>query len=261
MLRALRTAASGMTAQQLYIDVIANNLANVNTSGFKKSRVDFEDLLYQTVRPAGAGDAGTLVPSALQIGHGTKLVAAPKIFSQGDTEPTSNPLDLLIQGDGLFQVGLPDGTTAYTRDGALRVDAQGRIVTTQGYPLAPEITLPQDAEAILVGPDGRVSVRQAGASAATELGQLMLARFVNNSGLESLGGNLLRASPASGEPIVGAPGEQGLGSLSQGALERSNVNVVEEMINMIVAQRAFEINSKAVRTAEELLTLINDIKR
>lgn len=261
MLRALRTAASGMSAQQTYIDVIAHNLANVNTTGFKKSRVDFEDLLYQTIRPAGEGEGGTQVPSALQVGHGTTLVASPKLFSQGDSEPTGNPLDLLIEGEGLFQVQMPDGTLAYTRDGALRVDGEGRLVTAQGYPVSPELTVPQDAQSVLIAPDGVISVVQAGSSEATELGQLLLARFVNASGLEAQGGNLLRQTSASGDPIVAAPGENGLGLVQQGAVERSNVNVVEEMIAMIVAQRAFEINSKAVRTAEEMLSLVNDIKR
>ncbi len=261
MLRALRTAASGMTAQQLSIDVIAHNLANVNTTGFKKARVDFEDLLYQTVRGAGPNEAGTTLPAPLQVGHGTKLVATPKIFSQGDSETTDNPLDLLIQGDGFFQVQLPDGTTAYTRDGGFRVDGEGRMVTSNGYALSPEIVLPQDTESVLVGADGKVFARQAGQDSSTELGQLLLARFINPSGLEATGGNLLRLSTASGDPVVGAPGEEGLGTLQQGALERSNVNVVEEMINMIVAQRAFEINSKAVRTAEDILSLVNNLKR
>jgi flagellar basal-body rod protein FlgG len=261
MLRALRTAASGMTAQQLYIDVIAHNLANVNTTGFKRSRVDFQDLLYQTLRPAGPGEGETQKPASLQVGHGTELVASPRIFSQGDSELTGNALDLLIEGDGLFQIEMPDGTLAYTRDGSLKVDGEGRIVTSDGYVVSPETTIPTDAESILIGTDGTVTVRQAGSSEATELGQLLLARFVNPSGLEALGGNLLRQSPSSGDPIVGAPGEQGLGLVRQGVLERSNVNVVEEMIAMIVAQRAFEINSKAVKTADELLSLINDIKR
>jgi len=261
MLRALRTAASGMSAQQLYIDIIAHNLANVNTTGFKRSRVDFEDMLYQTIRPAAEGADGTQVPAPLQVGHGAKMIAAPKIFSQGDTEQTNNPLDLEIEGDGLFQVQMPDGTTAYTRDGALRIDGEGRLVTAQGDPVVPELTVPEETESILVMSDGRVYVREAGVEEATELGQLLLARFVNPSGLESLGSNLLRMSPASGDPIIGAPGEQGIGMLRQGALERSNVNVVEEMINMIVAQRAFEINSKAVRTAEELMSIVNDLKR
>lgn len=261
MLRALRTAASGMTAQQLYIDVVANNLANVNTTGFKRSRVDFEDMLYQTVRPAGPGEGDTQVPSALQVGHGTKLVSSPRVFTQGDSESTGNALDLVIEGDGLFQVQLPDGTTAYTRDGALRADGEGRLVTARGYAILPEITIPEESESILVAPDGTVHVRSAGEEEASELGQLMLARFVNESGLEALGGNLLRQSPSSGDPIIGAAGEQGLGTLLQGALERSNVNVVEEMINMIVAQRAFEINSKAVQAAEDMLSLINNLKR
>ncbi len=261
MLRALRTAASGMTAQQLHIDIIAHNLANVNTTGFKKARADFADLLYQTLKPAGPGEGETQVPAGLQVGHGTKLVAAAKIFSQGDTEPTGNPLDLEIQGDGLFQVLMPDGTTAYTRDGSFKIDGEGRIVTPRGFVLQPEITIPEDTEAIYVNADGKVWVRTAGTETPTELGQIMLARFVNESGLESMGGNLLRVSPATGDPIVGAPGELGLGTLRQGALERSNVNVVEEMINMIVAQRSFEIASKAVRTAEDLLALINNLKR
>ena len=261
MLRALRTAASGMTAQQLYIDVIANNLANVNTTGFKKSRVEFEDLFYQTLRPAGPGQGETQVPSGLQVGHGTMLVASPKIFSQGDTDTTGNPLDLQIQGDGLFQVEMPDGTTAYTRDGALQVDGDGRIVTSRGLPILPEITIPEDTESILVASDGRVYVQEAGAEESTELGQILLARFVNPAGLEADGANLLRLGPSSGDPILGAPGEQGIGLLQQGALERSNVNVVEEMIKMIVAQRAFEINSKAVSTAEDLLSMINNLKR
>jgi len=261
MLRALRTAASGMTAQQLYIDIVAHNLANVNTTGFKKSSVDFEDLLYQTIRPAGPGEGGTQVPSALQVGHGTKLVASPKVFSQGDTEATGNPLDLQIEGDGLFQVQLADGTTGYTRDGSLRIDGEGRLVTASGLPLMPEITIPEESGSLLVTTDGRVYAREAGEDTPTELGQLLLARFINPSGLESVGGNLLRLGASSGDPIIGAPGELGIGSLRQGALERSNVNVVEEMIKMIVAQRAFEINSKAVQTAEDLLSMINNLKR
>ncbi|MFH1144591.1 MAG: flagellar basal-body rod protein FlgG [Candidatus Eisenbacteria bacterium] len=261
MLRALRTAASGMTAQQLYIDVIAHNLANVNTTGFKKSRVDFEDLFYQTLRPAGPGEGGTQVPSSLQIGHGTMMVASPKVFSQGDTEATGDSLDLLIQGDGLFQLQMPDGTLGYTRDGSFRVDGEGRLVTAQGMPLLPEISIPEETESILIASDGTISVREAGSDSSSELGQILLARFINASGLEAMGGNLYRIGPASGDPIVGAPGEQGLGLLQQGAIERANVNVVEEMIKMIVAQRAFEINSKAVRTAEDLLSMINNLKR
>lgn len=261
MLRALRTAASGMTAQQLYIDTVAHNLANVNTTGFKKNRADFEDLLYQTLRPAGAAGGEGQEPSPLQVGHGTKLAASPKIFSQGDTEVTGNPLDVAIEGDGLFQIVMPDGTTAYTRDGALRIDGQGRMVNTRGLAVTPEMTVPEDTVGIRIDAEGRVFVNQAGTVEPTELGQLLLARFVNVSGLESIGGNLMRQTGASGEPIVGAPGDLGIGSMRQGALERSNVDAVEEMISMIVAQRAFEINSKAVRTAEDMMSMVNGMKR
>lgn len=261
MLRALRTAASGMTAQQMYIDLVANNLANVNTTGFKKNRADFADLLYQTMRPAGAGAGDTQVPTPLQVGHGTKLVSSAKIFSQGDSEVTGNPLDIAIEGAGFFQVQLADGTTGYTRDGSLRVDGDGRLVTPRGLALEPEITIPEDSEGILVNAEGRVFVTTTGATDPTELGQLSLARFINPSGLEAIGGNLLRETVASGAPTVGTPGDAGLGSIQQGALERSNVNAVEEMISMIVAQRAFEINSKSVRTAEDMMGMINNMKR
>lgn len=261
MLRALRTAASGMTAQQLYIDLVAHNLANVNTTGFKKSRIEFEDLLYQTLRPAGPGEGETQLPAPLQVGHGTKLVAAAKIFSQGDSQVTGNPLDLAIEGDGLFQIEMPDGTTAYTRNGSFRIDGEGRMVTSQGRPMLPEITVTDNTVSVLVNADGKVFARTAGTETPTELGQILLARFVNPSGLESAGGNLLLLSPASGDPVVGAPGELGLGGLQQGALERSNVDVTEEMVSMIVAQRAFEINSKAVRTADDLLAMINNLKK
>ncbi|MCK4305675.1 MAG: flagellar hook-basal body complex protein, partial [Candidatus Eisenbacteria sp.] len=203
MLRALRTAASGMTAQQLYIDLVAHNLANVNTTGFKKSRASFEDLLYQTLRPAGPGEGDTQVPAPLQVGHGTKLVSTPKVFSQGDSEVTGNPMDVAIEGDGFFQIQMPDGTTGYSRSGELRIDGEGRLVTPRGLPLTPDITVPEDTEGILIDAQGKVYVRTAGSEAATELGQLLLARFVNPSGLEATGGNLLRLSPSSGNPIVG----------------------------------------------------------
>jgi flagellar basal-body rod protein FlgG len=261
MLRALRTAASGMTAQQLYIDLVAHNLANVNTNGFKKSRADFEDLLYQTLRAAGPGEGETQQPAPLQVGHGAKLVSASKVFSQGDSEVTGQALDVAIEGDGFFQIQMADGTTSYTRDGSLRIDGEGRLVSQRGMLLTPEITVPEDTVAIFVNADGQVVARTAGSEDATELGQLLLARFVNPSGLEAAGGNLLRASPSSGDAIVGAPGDLGIGTLRQGALERSNVDAVEEMISMIVAQRAFEINSKSVRTAEDMLGMISTMKR
>lgn len=260
MLRALRTAASGMTAQQIYVDVIAHNLANVNTTGFKKGRADFEDLLYETLRGAVSNGAGGEPPSPLQVGHGSRLIGTAKVFSQGDSEVTGQPLDVAIEGDGFFQVELPDGTTGYTREGSLRVDGESRLVTPRGLPLTPSITFPADTVSMLINAQGRVIVRTAGATAETELGQLLLARFVNPAGLEASGGNLLRETPASGTPIVGAPGELGIGTLRQGALERSNVDAVEEMVNMIVAQRAFEISSKAVRTSDDMLGVVSNLK-
>lgn len=261
MMRALRTAASGMSAQQLYIDLTAHNLANVNTTGFKKGRAEFEDLLYQTLRPAGAADQEGQFPTPLQVGHGSKLVSASKIYSQGDSETTGNPLDLAIEGEGFFQIQLIDGTTGYTRDGGLRIDSEGTLVTARGLAILPEISVPEDTESVLVDGEGRVFARQAGNETVTELGQLLLARFVNPGGLEASGGNVLRQGPASGAPIIGAPGELGIGRVTQGALERSNVSVVEEMINMIVAQRAFEINSKAIRSADDLLGLVSNLKQ
>jgi len=261
MLRALRTAASGMAAQQFNIDLVANNLANVNTTGFKKSHADFEDLLYQTLRPAGPGEGDNQIPTALQVGHGSRLTATAKVFSQGDSESTGNPLDVAIEGSGFFQIQMPDGTTGYTRDGSLRIDGTGRLTTPRGFALLPELTVPEDAESILINAQGRVFVRTAGTETSTELGQLMLARFVNPSGLEAVGGNLYRLTESSGNAILGAPGDLGIGSLRQGALERSNVDVTEEMVNMIVAQRAFEINSKSIKTAEDMLSVVNNIKR
>jgi flagellar basal-body rod protein FlgG len=260
MLRALRTAASGMTAQQVYVDVIAHNLANVNTTGFKKGRADFEDLLYETLRSASSNAAGGQPPAPLQVGHGARLVATAKVFSQGDSEVTGQPLDVAIEGDGFFQVELPDGTTGYTREGSLRIDGEGRLVTPRGLPLTPAITFPSDTVSTLINTQGRVIVRSAGSTTETELGQLLLARFVNPAGLEASGGNLLRETPASGTPTVAAPGELGIGTLRQGALERSNVDAVEEMVNMIVAQRAFEISSKAVRTSDDMLGVVNNLK-
>jgi flagellar basal-body rod protein FlgG len=260
MLRAMRTAASGMSAQQLYLDTVAHNLANVNTTGFKKARVDFEDLLYQTLQPATAagGQAGQTVP--LQVGHGSRPVDTEKIYAQGDSETTGNTLDLLIQGDGFFQVQQADGTTAYTRDGSFKLDADGRMVTAQGYVLQPEITLPSDARAVAITSDGRVLVQQATTGTQTEVGQILLARFANPAGMMASGSNLVDQSPASGDAQVGTPGELGLGSIVQGALERSNVQVVEEMVNLIVAQRAFELNSKAIKTAEDMMATAVNIR-
>ena len=262
MSRALFTAATGMIAQQMNVDTIANNLANVNTTGYKKTKMEFQDLLYQQLRLAGAAQAeGAQVPVELQIGYGTRPVATQRIFSQGTVIPTNNPLDVSIDGDGFLQVTLPDGTTAYTRDGALKLSAEGTIVTSDGYALEPQITIPQDATAINISSNGEVAVLIAGDPAMQQVGQLELSRFINPAGLRSVGRNLFLETPASGSPAVGAPDSEGFGKLSQGFLELSNVEVVDEMVSMIVAQRAYEINAKAIQTSEEMLSNANNLKR
>ncbi len=263
MIRAMRTAASGMEAQQTYVDTIAHNLANVNTTGYKKSHVQFQDLLYQTVAPSAGGAPGTRSqnPVPMQIGHGTRLVGSPKIFSQGDSETTGNPLDVLIQGDGFLQFQNADGTTAYSRDGSLKLDEQGRLVNSDGLPVLPEITVPSEATSVQIAKDGAVSVTVAGSSTPQRVGQLETARFINEAGLMSEGGNLYSSSSSSGTPITGNPGQTGLGTLQQGYLERSNVEVVQEMVDMIVAQRAYEVNAKSIQTADEMMTQANNIRR
>ena len=262
MIRSLWTSATGMQAQALNLDVISNNLANVNTSGFKKSRAEFQDLLYETLQPAGTSSSqDSQVPTGIQIGHGTRPSTVLKIFTQGGMENTNNELDLAIEGDGFFQIILPNGETGYTRDGAFKLDSDGRIVNSDGFPLEPEITIPSDALSISVGMDGTVSVLQAGDSTPSEIGTIELARFVNPAGLISTGRNLYITSEASGDEMTGIPGEDGLGSLAQGFLEMSNVSVVDEMVNMITAQRAYETNSKSIQTADEMLQMANNIKR
>jgi flagellar basal-body rod protein FlgG len=262
MIRSLYTAATGMEAQQLNIDVIANNLANVNTTGFKRSRVDFQDLLYQTIRTAGAAQAqGVQIPTGIQVGLGTRVASVQKLFTQGDFQMTGNKLDLLIEGNGFFQVMLPSGNLAYTRDGSFKIDGQGRLVTSDGYPVQPEITIPAGAKEISIGEDGTVSATLAGQSAPQELGQIQLVGFTNPAGLESLGRNLFVQTEASGEPVPGTPGQDGLGTLAQGYVEMSNVKVVEEMVNMIIAQRAYEVNSKSIQAADEMLNIANNIRR
>ena len=262
MIRSLWTSATGMQAQALNLDVIANNLANVNTAGFKKSRAEFQDLLYETLRPAGTSSSqDTQVPTGIQIGHGTRPSTVLKIFSQGSMENTKNELDLAIEGDGFFQIILPNGETAYTRDGAFKLDSDGRIVNSDGFALEPEISIPSDALSISVGIDGTVSVLQAGDSTPSEIGTIELARFVNPAGLISTGRNLYITSEASGDEMTGTPGEDGLGSIAQGFLEMSNVSVVDEMVSMITAQRAYEVNSKSIQTADEMLQMANNIKR
>ncbi len=262
MIRSLWNAATGMKAQALNLDVISNNLANVNTSGFKKSRAEFQDLLYETFRPAGTDSSqDTQVPVGIQLGHGTRPSAVLKLFNQGDMQNTKNELDFAIEGDGFFQIMQPDGEIAYTRDGAFKLDSDGRVVNADGFALEPELTVPTDAVSIAVGMDGTVSVLQAGESSPTEIGNIELARFVNPAGLVSMGRNLYTTSDASGDALTGTPGEDGLGNISQGFLEMSNVNVVEEMVNMIKAQRAYEINSKAIQAADEMLQVANNVKR
>jgi len=261
-MRALWTAATGMQAKQLDIDVIANNLANINTTGFKKSRVDFQDLMYQTVRVKGAPHTQeNQIPTGIEVGLGVRPAAVQKLFFQGDAYETGNPLDVAIEGDGFFQVLLADGTVGYTRDGSFKLDAQGRIVTSDGFPLEPPITVPQDAESITIGQDGTVTAKIAGETEPQELGVIELARFINPAGLQSIGRNLYVATVASGEPQLGTPGFDGLGTLAQGFLETSNVQAVEEMVRMISAQRAYEINSKAISVADEMMSIANNMKR
>ncbi len=262
MLRSLWTAASGMQAQQLNIDVLSNNLANVNTSGFKRSRADFQDLLYETLRVSGAASSSTTqIPTGIQLGHGTRPAAVQKIFMQGEYKQTKNELDMAIEGDGFFQITMPDGEIAYSRAGAFKLDSEGRIVTSDGYLMEPEISVPSDATQISIGTDGTVSVRQAGETEATEVGTVQLARFINPAGLNSIGRNLYLPTSASGDVITGTAGEDGFGTLAQGFLEMSNVSVVEEMVNLISAQRAYEINSKSIQAADEMLQISNNLKR
>ena len=262
MMRSLWTAASGMVAQQANIDVISNNLANVNTTGFKKSRTDFQDLMYQNMRQAGAttGDDNQ-VPTGIQIGLGVRQVATQKIYTEGSFQSTGSELDMAIEGDGFFQISMPDGTINYTRDGSFKRDSTGRIVTSDGYPLEPAITIPTEATAIAVSSEGVVTATIPGQTDPQELGQLQLARFVNPSGLDSLGRNLLKETAASGAAVVTNPGTDGAGTIVQKYVEMSNVQVVEEMVNMIVAQRAYEMNSKAITTSDAMLETAANLKR
>ncbi len=259
MQRSLFTGATGMESQQLHLDVIANNLANVNTTAFKRSRVDFQDLLYQTLRAPGAiSSEGLEVPSGIQLGHGVAVAAVTKLFLQGSFVETGNVLDVAIEGDGFFQITLPDGEVAYTRDGSFKLNRDGTLVTSDGLPLEPEITIPEDAVFISIGLDGTVSVTLDDAT-TDELGQIELARFINPAGLISRGRNLFHESDASGDPILSVPGEDGAGTLRQGFLESSNVSVVDEIVQLIVTQRAFEVNSSVIRTSDEMLQTANNL--
>jgi flagellar basal-body rod protein FlgG len=260
MIRSLFIAKTGLDAQQTQLDVVSNNLANVGTAGFKKSRAVFEDLIYQTLRQPGAQSTQqTQLPTGLQIGTGVRPVASERIFTQGNLTQTGNQLDVAVSGQGFLQVTLPDGTTAYTRDGSLHQDAQGQLVTSSGYPLSPAITIPANAQTVTIGVDGTVSVTQQGQAAPTQVGSLQLASFINPSGLEARGENLYLETAASGTPTANTPGTNGLGSLKQGYVETSNVIVVEELVNMIQTQRAYEINSKAIQTSDQMLQRLTQL--
>lgn len=259
MIRSLHTAATGMEAQQLNIDTIANNLANVNTTAFKRSRANFHDLLYQTLRaPGQSATTGTVVPSGIQIGSGSKLSSVDKMFKPGSINLTGNEFDFMIEGDGFFRIQRDDGTIAYTRDGHFSKDDTGRLVSSDGFPLVPEITIPQGSKDFHVGYDGTVTVKVAGET--QELGVIQLASFINPTGLVSTGGNYYTPSKASGEPIVGTPNQNGMGRIGQRQLETSNVNIVEEMVNMITGQRAYEINSKVIQTGDQMLQTTTNVR-
>ena len=254
MVRSLWVSKTGLDAQQTKMDVIANNLANVSTNGFKRARAVFEDLLYQTIRQPGAQSSQqTLLPSGLQMGTGVKPVATESIFSQGNLQQTENSKDVAIQGAGFFQVLLPDGTTAYTRDGAFQLDINGQFVTASGFVIQPAITVPPNTLNITIARDGTVSASVPGAVAPIQVGNMQLASFINPAGLQKVGENLYLETAASGTPNQNAPGTNGLGILNQGFVETSNVNVVEELVNMIQTQRAYEINSKSIETSDQML--------
>ncbi len=255
MIRSLWIAKTGLDAQQTQLDVVANNLANVGTTGFKRSRAVFEDLMYQNLRQSGGQTSDqTRMPSGLQLGTGVRVVASERIHTQGNPTKTDNPKDVSINGGGFFQVLMPNGTTAYTRDGSFQTDQSGQLVTASGYPVQPAITLPQGTTSLTIGSDGTVSVIQTGSTASVQVGQLQLATFLNSAGLQSVGENLYAETDASGAPNQTAPGQNGAGTLSQGYVESSNVNVVEELVNMIQTQRAYEINSKVITASDQMLT-------
>ncbi|MGI4848619.1 MAG: flagellar basal-body rod protein FlgG [Janthinobacterium lividum] len=260
MIRSLWISKTGLDAQQTQMDVISHNLANVSTNGFKRSRAVFEDLLYQTVRqPGAASSQQTQLPSGLQLGTGVRPVATEKIFTQGNLQQTENDKDVAINGNGFFQVLMPDGTTAYTRDGNFQVSDQGQLVTSSGYQVQPAITIPTGTQRITVGRDGTVQAVIQGVATPTTVGTLQLATFINSAGLESRGENLYTETAASGTPTVGTPDANGVGWLSQGYVETSNVNVVEELVNMIQTQRAYEINSKAITTSDQMLQRLTQL--
>lgn len=259
-MRALHIAATGMQVQQTNIDNISNNLANVNTTGFKAGRADFQDLLYQSLRKAGAAASSTTeVPSGIYLGYGARVTSVSKNFEQGAYEVTGEELDMLIEGEGFYEITLPDGSLGYSRDGSFQLDSQGRVVTSDGNPLSPQITIPSDVEEISIAEDGTVSVVQDGTT--SQVGQITIARFANKGGLEPIGSNLFRETDSSGTVQTGTPGNAGYGSILQGSLERSNVSMVDELVGMIVGQRSYEINSKAITTADEMMSTASSLKR
>lgn len=259
-MRSLWTATTGMSAQNLNMDVISNNLANVSTSGFKKSRADFQDLLYQIMQvPGSPTSADTKSPTGIQVGLGVKPAAITKVFTEGDIIQTENKLDVAIEGSGFFQVTLPDGNTAYTRAGNFKLDGEGRLTTSDGYPIDPEITIPEDATEVTISQTGVVSAIVGDSTTSTELGNLDLADFVNDAGLIAIGKNLFRETEASGTATVSTPGTNGIGTLLQGYIENSNVNLVEEMTHMITTQRAYEINSKVISTSNEMMQTVTNM--
>lgn len=260
MMRSLWISKTGLDAQQTHLDVISNNLANVSTNGFKRQRGVFEDLLYQTFRQAGAQSSQqTQIPTGLQLGTGVRPVATARVFAQGNLNQTGNSMDLAINGNGFFQVQMPDGTTGYTRDGAFQVDAQGQVVTANGFSLQPALTIPTNATTVTIGQDGTVSVRVPGQATPQQVGSIQLVSFVNPTGLQSLGNNLFAETAASGTPNANTPGTNGLGLINQGFVETSNVNVVEELVNMIQTQRAYEINSKSIQTSDQMLQRLTQL--
>jgi len=260
MMRSLWIAKTGLDAQQTQLDVISNNLANTSTNGFKRSRAVFEDLLYQTQRQPGANSSqNTQIPSGLQVGTGVKPVATVKNFTQGNLQQTGNGMDVAINGNGFFAVELPDGTQGYTRDGSIQVNSEGVMVTSNGFPILGPITVPAESQGLTISPDGTVTAKIAGQAAPQTLGQLQLATFINPTGWSSEGQNLYRETAASGTPTLGTPGQNGAGILSQGYVETSNVNVVEELVGLIQSQRAYEINSKAISTSDQMLQRISQL--
>lgn len=262
MIRALWTAGTGMNAQQSNLDVIANNISNANTAGFKKSRADFQDLMYQTIRLQGAKtESGNQVPTGIQIGHGVMLSSVQKVFTQGDFQQTGNDLDLSIEGAGFFQVIMPSGEKAYTRTGAFKIDSQSRIVTSDGYLLEPNITIPAKTEKISIESDGIVAAKIQGQSDPQVLGKIELAVFPNTGGLKAMGKNLFMETEASSTPVTGDPGQNGAGTILQGFLEMSNVSIMNEMINLISGQRAYEVNTKVIQAADEMLQMANNVRR